>query len=61
MKSRPRTLVDVIESIKSNIDSETENLDDADYLEVMEEISSYATSCLEAKQEEMNGDDDNED
>jgi hypothetical protein len=60
-KSEEKSVADVVAEIRSNIDEATQPLGDEDYLEVMEEIESYARSCYEAKSEELDEEEDSED
>ncbi len=42
-----------LEAIKTEIDDRTRRLSDREYLEVLQEVCSYADSCADAKRDDL--------
>lgn len=43
----------ILEALKREIDDQTANLNDEDYVELLDELESYVSSCSAATREEM--------
>lgn len=53
-RKNSRSTVDrVVAQTQCDIDDNTNDLSDGDYLEALEQIESYVKSCITAKREEM--------
>lgn len=60
-KKKPITIPDLVNEITTELEEKLEDLDDNDYMEVMEEISSFCDSCVTAKKEEIEKDSSDDD
>ena len=52
-KKKARSVSDIVQDLHQPIEEAFEDLSDEEYIEAMEELSSFCDSCADAKREEM--------